>query len=68
MLDGPAPRGSGVGTGHKNKYPADILYPPVAKYLSSEPDLAKQKRLSSIMIERLREGLTIPGRYVGTCI
>ena len=43
VLDVPSQCGSGVGTGHKNKYPAGILYPPVEKYLSSEPDLAKWK-------------------------
>ena len=67
-MDGPAPRGSGVGTGHKNKYPAGILYPPVEKYLASEPDLAKQNRLSSGLINRLRAVLPMPGRYVGTRI
>ena len=43
LLDGLAPRGNGVGTGYKDKYPAGVLYPPVAKYLTSEPDLAKGK-------------------------
>ena len=43
VLDGSASRGSGVGTGNKNKYPAGIFYPTVAKYLSSEPDIAKRK-------------------------
>ena len=68
VLDGPAPRGSGVGTGYKYKYLAGVLYPPVAKYLASEPELAKQKRLSSGLIERLIAGLPFPGRYVGPCI
>ena len=65
LLGGPAPRGSGFGTEHKNKYPAGILYPLVAKYLASEPDLAKQKLLLSGLIERLIVGLSMPGRYIG---
>ena len=68
VLDGSTPRGSGVGTGHKNKYPTGILYPPVAKYLSSKPDIAKQKRLSSGLLKKFSAGLPMPGRYVGTCI
>ena len=68
LLYGPAPRGSGVGTGNKKKYPAGILYPPVAKYLASNPDIAKRKRLSYGLLKRLREGLPMPGRYVGTRI
>ena len=68
VLDGSTPRGSGVGTGHKNKYPTGILYPPVAKYLSSKPDIAKRKRLLSGLIERLRAGLPMPSRYIGTHI
>ena len=68
VLDRPDPRGSGVETGHKNRYPEGILYPPVEKYLTSEPDLAKQKRLSSCLLERLRAGMSMPGRYVSTRI
>ena len=68
VLDRSASRGSGVGTGHKNKYPAGILYLPVAKYLSSKPDIAKRKRLLSGLIERLRAGLPMPSRYIGTHI
>ena len=68
LLDEPAPRGSGVGTGYKYKYPAGVLYSPVAKYLTSEPDLAKRKKLSSSLLERLIAVLNFPGRYVGKCI
>ena len=68
LLDGSAPRGSGVRTGHKNKYPAGILYPQAVNYLSSEPDIAKRKQLSSGRFEKLRAGLPMPGRYVGTRI
>ena len=68
MLDRSAPCGSLVGTGHKNKYPAGVLYLPVTKYLASEPDLANQKQLLSGLIDLLRAGLTLPGRYVVTCI
>ena len=68
LLGGPAPRGSGFGTGHKNKYPAGILYPQAVNYLSSEPDIAKRKQLSSGRFEKLRAGLPMPGRYVGTRI
>ena len=68
VSDGPDPCGSGVGTRYKDKYPTGVLYPPVAKYLVSEPDLAKRKQLSSGLLERLRAGLPLPCRYVGTCI
>ena len=68
MLDVTSPRGSLVGTGHKNKYPEGILYPPVAKYLESEPDIANQKRLLSGLLKRLISGLSLPGRYVCTRI
>ena len=68
VLDGSAPRGSGVGTGYKNKYPVGVLYPPVAKYLLSEPDISKQKLLLYVLLERLRAGLPIPSKYVGTRI
>ena len=40
VLDGPAPHGSGFGTRYKDKYPAGVLYPSVAKYLAGELDLA----------------------------
>ena len=68
LLDGSDPCGSGVGTGHTNKYPAGILYPLVEKYLTRQLDLAKRKRLSSGLIEPLIAGLPIPYRYVGTHI
>ena len=68
LLDRPAPRGSGVGTGYKDKYPAGVLYPPVAKCLASKPDLSKRKQLLSGLLEGLRSGLPLPGRYVGTRI
>ena len=68
VLDIPDPHGSGVGTEHKNKYPAGILYPPVAKYLSRKTDIAKQKRLSSGLLKQFISCLLMPGRYVGTCI
>ena len=35
LLDRPAPRGSGAGTGYKDNYLAGVLYPPVANYLAS---------------------------------
>ena len=68
VLGGPALSGSGFGTGHKNKDPAGILYLPVAKYLASKPDLAKRKQLLPGLIERLRAGMALPGKYAGTRI